>query len=294
MLEMRHVDPANDLGGLDGLFDVVAECDGHRPIGEHKYLDLLAADSSTPNGLVGTVANEIVAYVAVGRGAASETCALELALHPLHRSPEVIEHVINVGIDQVKDTCGGDSVRVWAFQPHFVGVLIEMGFLEERELRQLRLNLPHDDAPAFPADITVEAFRTGVDEAAWLEVNNSAFAGHPENGGWTPALLADREAQPWFEPEGFRMAWDGRRLAGFCWTKRQGDMGEIYVIAVAPDFQGRSLGRALALEGLRSLSERGMDSAMLYVDADNRVGLSLYESLGFRLDHIDRSLIRAV
>ena len=47
---------------------------------------------------------------------------------------------------------------------------------------------------------------------------------------------------------------DGR-LAGFCWTKVHDDeeppLGEIYVIAVDPDFVGRGLGRALTVAGLR-------------------------------------------
>jgi mycothiol synthase len=89
------------------------------------------------------------------------------------------------------------------------------------------------------------------------------------------------------------MAWIGDELGGFCWTKQHNEeLGEIYVIAVNPRHRRQGLGRALVLEGMRSLSVRGMSSVMLYVDADNAAGLALYRDLGFRLDHVDRSFVR--
>jgi len=63
---------------------------------------------------------------------------------------------------------------------------------------------------------------------------------------------------------------------------------------VDPAFQRHGLGRALVLEGMRHLTEQGLSSVMLYVDADNRAGLALYDELGFRLDHIDRAFLKAV
>jgi len=88
------------------------------------------------------------------------------------------------------------------------------------------------------------------------------------------------------------------RLAGFCWTKVHGGheppLGEIYVVAVDPDFQGRKLGRRLVLAGLGHLASLGMTEGMLYVDAGNRPAVKLYIDLGFDIDHIDRSYVGAV
>src|SRR4029077_18311133 len=90
---------------------------------------------------------------------------------------------------------------------------------------------------------------------------------------------------------------DGR-IAGSCWTKihdhdhdHEPPVGEIYVISVDPDFQGRGLGTELVLVGLEHLSDQGIETGMLYVDASNEAAVSLYKKLGFEVDHVDRAYV---
>ena len=137
----------------------------------------------------------------------------------------------------------------------------------------------------------------GQDEDEWLAVNNRAFAGHPEQGGWTLDTLLQREQAEWFDPEGFLLAFDDDGLAGFCWTKvHPADppkepvaLGEIYVIGADPGRQGIGLGRALTVGGLASLAERGITMGMLYVDGANDAAVGLYRSLGFVTHRVDRA-----
>lgn len=294
-VNLRPVRRPEDLPALDSLFETITECDGHPPIGEHKYLDLLHSEPEQVTGLVGEEQGVPVAYVAVGPTQEPGMWVIEPALHPLHRSRRTTRWIVDAGVGRALEA-GADRVRCWAFLPNLVTVLEDAGFAPERELRQMRISLPARGRPGFPGGVEVREFRPGVDDHAWLTVNNAAFKGHPENGNWTAEVLADRRRQSWFDPEGFRMAWEGGSLIGFCWTKIHEDgVGEIYVIGVAPEHQGRGLGRALVLEGLRYLADdRNLARGMLYVDAGNDAALALYENVGFRLDHVDRSLVRGL
>jgi mycothiol synthase len=176
------------------------------------------------------------------------------------------------------------------------------GFAAERDLLQMRVPLPLPVRPRWPEGTTVRTFRVGEDEAAWVPVNNRAFAGHPEQGAWSVETLLAREEEDWFDPEGFVLAFDADGLAGFCWTKvhpaqppREPEaLGEIYVIGADPSRQGRGFGRALTTAGLASLAARGIRVGMLYVDADNEAAVGLYRALGFVTHRTDRAYGREV
>jgi ribosomal protein S18 acetylase RimI-like enzyme len=134
------------------------------------------------------------------------------------------------------------------------------------------------------------------DEPAWLAVNNRAFAGHAEQGGWTLDTVTQRMDQPWFDPDGLRLHERDGRLAAFCWTKIHESpirTGEIYVIGVDPDFQGLGLGRELTLAGLDHMVGLGVRHAMLYVDGGNEAARALYDRLGFEVLRTDRAFRRA-
>ena len=156
-----------------------------------------------------------------------------------------------------------------------------------RDLWQLRCRLP-----AEPSGLSTRGFALeDIDE--FVAVNNRAFHWHPEQGGLTAGEVRDRMAEPWFDADGFRLHHRDDRLAGFCWTKVHSDhappLGEIYVIAVDPDFSGRGLGRPMTLAGLEWLSARGLTAGMLYVESDNHPANAVYRRIGFEHHHTDRA-----
>lgn len=290
-MQCRYVVTPDDLAELDRLFRRCHAADSHWPLGEHEYLDLVQGTPGKTAGLVFEQEGHIVGYAHVTSTPVGEA-RLGVAVDPLHRSTELVTMLLEDAMEEARRS-GNRLLRFWVFQPAIAGILHHHGFDLERELRQLRCDLPNEPPPDPPDGYELRTFRVGIDEALWLHVNNRAFDGHPENGAWTAEILADRQRQPWFDPDGFLMLWRDDHLAGFCWTKVHDDgVGEIYVIAVNPLDQRRGLGRLLALAGLDYLAGRqSCTTGMLYVDAANDRALALYEKLGFWMDHVDRSFV---
>jgi mycothiol synthase len=174
------------------------------------------------------------------------------------------------------------------------------GFRPTRTLLEMRAPLPVAAVARRPAGIEVRSFEPGRDEAAWLLVNNRAFAEHQDQGGWNEVTLRGRMSEPWFDPELFFLAFDREGLAGFNWMKQHvalepdPPLGEIYVIGVDPRAQGTGLGRALALTGLHAVHERGAVEGMLFCAADNTGAFALYRSLGFAVHRTDRAYERVI
>ena len=159
-------------------------------------------------------------------------------------------------------------------------LLHSIGFSSYRDLWQMRCKFPPNGE-----GILTRPFICGVDDEAFLEVNSRAFSWHPEQGSLDLSKLNDLFKEEWFDDEGFLLLEVKNRLAGFCWTKlhHQGDLtvGEIFAIAVDPDFHGRGFGKPLTISGLNYLANAGADLGMLYVEADNIPAIRIYEDIGF-------------
>jgi len=63
------------------------------------------------------------------------------------------------------------------------------------------------------------------------------------------------------------------------------------VISVDPDLHSQGWGRALTEASLQWMAHQGVTVGMLYVTGSNITAVKLYESLGFTVDHVDRSYL---
>ncbi|TYP89547.1 mycothiol synthase [Blastococcus xanthinilyticus] len=284
-----------DVLEVRALLRAAATADGVRPLSEEGELRL---QHGSPGGvdLVVRDGGDLAGYARLDDGTA------ELVVHPAFRrrghGTTLVRRLVEAAADRPLD--------VWAHGdlPGSAELLGAHGFRRARVLLQLRRDLAGvdpDPRPELPADVHVLPFRPGRDEDAWLAVNARAFDWHPEQGRMTRADLALREAEPWFDPAGFLMAWRGDpdaggTLLGSHWTKVHppgdaGDdaVGEIYVLGVDPAAQGMRLGRALTDLGLAHLRGRGLGEVLLYVEEDNAAAVRLYEGRGFRRFAVDVS-----
>ena len=213
--------------------------------------------------------------------------AVEVAVDPDSRDLGLIPDLVRAIRGVLPE---GDRVAVWSAEDHVTEGLIRSGYRETRRLLRLSIDLPIEATDDVPVRVRIERFLPGRDDDAWLDLNNVAFAGHPENGALRREDLAERMNRPWFDPAGFLMAWEGRRLVGSCWTKvHDKSIGEIYIIAVHPDAHGRGIGRGLLVSGIGYLEQRRKAATViLYVESDNTHGLHLYRSLGFATESMTR------
>jgi mycothiol synthase len=165
----------------------------------------------------------------------------------------------------------------------------------------MRRSLRDVDEPAPPDGVRIRTYAGSVDDAELLRVNNAAFATHPEQGGWTAADLAERRAEPWFEPDGLFLAFDEQTdtLLGFHWTQVHPDkagLGEVYIVGVDPSTQGSGLGGVLTAVGIAHLARRlacaEEPTVMLYVESDNTAALRTYRRLGFSQYSVDTAYAR--
>jgi len=300
-LEIKHQMATDDIASVSELLDAAARADGRRPLSDHLYLDLV---NGGLDGFTGFLASEPghdhpVAYAQISRG--NDAHAFELVVHPHHRyeMATIGPELIDAALDAVASD-GGGRVNWWVFEPTSAHTALADAahMTQGRTLYQMRRRLPVDT----PVTIETRSFAPGADDEAWLRVNNRAFADHGEQGGWTMDTFCQRQQESWFDPDGFRVLEvvdddDRIRMAGFCWTKvhppteTDDELGEIYVIAVDPDFHGRGFGAQLTLAGLEHLAQQGIETGMLYVDADNTPAVSLYRGLGFTIHSTNAAFV---
>lgn len=298
-LDIKRLNSTDDMSEVHEILAAAELSDGIRPLSDHLWLDLRQGGRPGFAGLLAMQSGHghPLAYCQLSRG--NDSWSLDLVIHPGHRDetasigPQLLSEAVRIVAAE-----GGGHVHWWVFQPTESHAMLarSIDFVPGRSLLQMRVQLPLAwSVVAAVTRITTREFRVGADEETWLGVNNRAFIAHPEQGAWTREILRSRERELWFDPQGFLLHEENQQLAGFCWTKLHREtepvLGEIYVIAVDPQFAGRGLGRALTVAGLQYLTSAGAAIGMLYVDAQNTPAVSMYLALGFTTNFVQRAFV---
>ncbi|MDQ2637781.1 MAG: mycothiol synthase [Actinomycetota bacterium] len=266
------------------LIDAAAATDGVAPVGEQVRREL---PHNRTRHLLGVEDGEIAGYLNL----APEPVMAELVVHPKARRRGIGSALARTGLAE-----GGAGARIWAHGnlAPARATAAALGLVVVRELLQMRRPLTDLPPVTVPDGVRIATYSGPADDAELLRVNNAAFVWHPEQGGWSASDVAERRAEPWFDPAGLFLAFDEQTdaLLGFHWTKvHDADLGEVYIVGVDPAAQGRGLGGVLTLIGLHHLAERLSNSSqptvMLYVEADNSAAVKTYQRLGFEIFAVD-------
>lgn len=152
-----------------------------------------------------------------------------------------------------------------------------------------------DDVPdiPFPPGLELRSVKPEDYPKIW-NASKEAFRGKP----WFVEALYDRKYfdswkdSPAFQPNLWRVAWDGDEVAGMARNEVPIDQnrafnrnrGHTQHLSVMPKWRRRGLGRALLAESLRMMREKGLKEASLDVETQSTTGeLQLYESTGYKI-----------
>ncbi|MGD1807935.1 GNAT family N-acetyltransferase [Dapis sp. BLCC M126] len=143
----------------------------------------------------------------------------------------------------------------------------------------------------FPEGFTLKNIDNEADAAAWVEMFNQTFIDHWNHQDITVEEVKNKLKNFKYQPELslVAVASDGT-FAAFCDCQIHSENNElngrkdglIYMLGTRRGFRKQGLARGILLSALKLLKAEGIETAMLYVDADNLSGATrLYESVGF-------------
>jgi mycothiol synthase len=274
------------------LIKAAHDFDGTPAIAEHVLLHLRHGGDKSDSHLVIEENKEVIAYAHLDTTDLVAGPSVEAVVHPQHRGKGLGALTLKEAIK----ICG-NKTRIWSHGDLPAAKAIAASLKLERLWSNLLMSKSLGKIQPVTSKYPIRTFIPGLDNQAFLALNNNVFADYPDQGGWSEDDLKVRVNESWFDDKGFFVAEDKGELIGFCWTKIHGAhthshtggdddhgheaLGEIYVLAVNPDYKGQGIGLDLTITGLNYLKYQGLNNVMLYVGVENKPAFKLYKSLGF-------------
>ena len=291
MQHLNHLSKSQQESVL-ALIRAAHDFDGTPPIAEHVLLHLRHGGDKSDSHIVFESDNQVIAYAHLDTTDLIAGPSVEAVVHPNHRGKGLGALILKEAIK----VCG-DKTRIWSHGDFPAAKAIAESLKLERLWSNLLMSKSLGDIEPVKSKYPIRTFMPDLDNQTFLSLNNKVFANYPDQGGWGEDDLKVRLNEEWFQKEGFFVAEDKGELIGFCWTKIHGAhthshsggdddhghdaLGEIYVLAVNPDYKGQGVGRDLTITGLNYLKYQGLNNVMLYVGVENNPAFNLYKSLGF-------------
>jgi mycothiol synthase len=288
---LNHLSKSQQEGVL-ALIKAAQNFDGTPPIAEHVLLHLRHGGDKSDSHLIIQENNQVIAYAHIDATDLVAGPSVEAVVHPNHRGKGLGSLILKEAIK----VCG-DKTRIWSHGDLPAARAIAASLNLERLWSNLLMSKPLGGIQPVISKYPIRKFIPDFDNQPFLSLNNKVFANYPDQGGWVEDDLMIRLNESWFDEKGFFVAEDKGELIGFCWTKIHGAhthshsgededhgheaLGEIYVLAVNPDYKGQGVGRDLTITGLNYLKHQGLNNVMLYVGVENKPAFNLYKSLGF-------------
>jgi ribosomal protein S18 acetylase RimI-like enzyme len=186
----------------------------------------------------------------------------------------------------VNDLPGPRGSAIRARLPAGVRAGPALGAVRQVSARSRALRLRFSLATRGGRRVTVRAIRpSDGDRLRRFDAGLSEKARRLRYLGYMPPMSGDgaaRLASPDLDQRFAFVALAGRRLVGDCRLVPAEGGGEEIAIAVADDFQGAGVGRALLEVALRTAAERGFDEVVAEVNYENERMSRMLRRMGFQ------------
>jgi mycothiol synthase len=224
---------------------------------------------------------------------------VDYGVHPAAREAGLEEAILAWALERWPQVMAEHGLRYSLFlearenQAARLALLEKLGFVRDG-WHMLRMRQPLNDAipmPQTPEGFTIRPLAGEAEVAGYVALHRAAFGSANMTEDWRQRTLQAPQYIPALDL--VAVAPDGS-LAAFCicWLSQRGhdenggNTGQVEPIGVRPDLQGRGLGRAILLEGLRRLQAHGAATALIDSDGENDPSRGLYESVGFRVANV--------
>jgi ribosomal protein S18 acetylase RimI-like enzyme len=155
----------------------------------------------------------------------------------------------------------------------------------------MKLDFNNIQLPAAGQGPTTSGRLKSGEENLLTEIQNRSFA---DTWGFNPNTeeeIACRLNMHGRSPDDVTVTYLNNTPVGYCWiiinaeenAKRAKNKGLIHMLGVDPDYRRQEIGKAILLNGLEDLKNKGVDIVELTVDSKNPAACSLYESVGFEV-----------
>lgn len=218
--------------------------------------------------------------------------AFDVFVHPAERGGARAEHIFLWTVDQMSvlaHKLGHLDVRTfWVFEDDaaFTALLQKHGFVRTHDdlvyfTRPLADQIP---ASALPEGYTVRSVAGEHEVQKRATASHAAFRSKLPFEQYWPRYLSFMQSPVYEADRDMVVVAPDGRCAAFCiyWLDPVNRVGLFEPVGAHPDFQKKGLGRAVMLESLRRMRERGMATAIVCAECNNTAAVRLYESVGFR------------
>ncbi len=256
--------------------------------------DHLKRPNFTPqNDLFVTEFNgKIVGCLSVTLEPGIQRALLDCRVHPLHRRKGVASKLFSSSMQRIREA-GIKTAQISVSETNSAAksLLMKLEFQFIRHFFEMKLDFNNIQLPAAGQGPTTSHRLKSGEENLLTEIQNRSFA---DTWGFTPNTaeeIAYRLNMHGRSPDDVILTYLGDHPVGYCWiiinaeenAKSEKNKGLIHMLGVDPDYRRQEIGKAILLNGLEDLKNKGVDIVELTVDSKNPAACSLYESVGFEV-----------